>query len=90
MCSATLYWAHIGGVIYAGSNEQLARLTGPGNVENFTMNWHCRDVLLGQQKDITIVGPVEDMARVVVEESDVYWRGTRESAKGDGVGVVGH
>jgi tRNA(Arg) A34 adenosine deaminase TadA len=77
MCSSTIYWAHIGRVVYAASNEQLAQLTGPGNKENFTMNWHTRDILLGQQKDVEIIGPVEGMDKTVVEESDVYWKTTR-------------
>ncbi|PQE04951.1 cytosine deaminase protein [Rutstroemia sp. NJR-2017a BBW] len=74
---STAYWAHIGRIIYAATNEQLAGLTGPGNKENFTLNWHTRDVLVGQQKDIEIIGPVEGMDKVVVEESDVYWSKTR-------------
>lgn len=74
---ATIYWAHIGRVIYAASNEQLAGLTGPGNKENFTMKWHTRDVLEGQQKDIEIIGPVKGMDEIVVRESDVYWSKTR-------------
>ncbi|TVY28395.1 putative cytosine deaminase [Lachnellula hyalina] len=77
MCSATIYWAHIGRVIYAASNEQLAALTGPGNKENFTMKWHTRDILLEQQKDVQVIGPVEGMDKVVVEESDGYWKTTR-------------
>ncbi|KAG4436304.1 hypothetical protein IFR05_008198 [Cadophora sp. M221] len=77
MCSATIYWAHIGRVIYAATNEQLATLTGPGNKENFTMKWHTRDILLDQQKDVEIIGPVEGMDKVVVEESDLYWSKTR-------------
>ncbi|KAH8586694.1 cytidine deaminase-like protein [Bisporella sp. PMI_857] len=78
MCSSTIYWAHIGRVIYAASNEQLAQLTGPGNKENFTMKWHTRDILEGQQKDIEIIGPVEGMDQVVMRESDVYWSTTRQ------------
>ena len=74
---ATIYWAHIGRVIYAASNEQLAALTGPGNKENFTMKWHTRDILLDQQKDLQVIGPVEGMDKVVVEESDGYWKATR-------------
>lgn len=77
MCTSTIYWAHIGGIVYAASNENLAALTGFGNRENFTMNWACRDVLKGQQKDVEVIGPVEEMERVVIEESDVYWRTTR-------------
>jgi tRNA(Arg) A34 adenosine deaminase TadA len=79
MCTATIYWAHIGGVVFGASNEALAALTGPGNRENFTMKWHCREVLEGSQKDIMIVGPVEGVEDVVVKESDVYWSKTRQS-----------
>jgi hypothetical protein len=43
------------------------------------MKWHTRDILLGQQKDVEIIGPVEGMDKVVVEESDVYWSKTRQS-----------
>ncbi|PMD25502.1 cytidine deaminase-like protein [Hyaloscypha hepaticicola] len=78
MCSSTIYWAHIGRVVYAATNEQLAQLTGPGNKENFTMKWHTRDILLGQQKDVEIIGPVEGMDKIVVEESDLYWGKTRQ------------
>ncbi len=52
MCTSTIYWAHIGRIVYAGGNDQLYELTGPANKENFTMDWHCRDVLKGcSQKD---------------------------------------
>jgi hypothetical protein len=56
----------------------LATLTGPGNKENFTMKWHTRDILLDQQKDVEIIGPVEGMDKIVVEESDLYWSKTRQ------------
>jgi tRNA(Arg) A34 adenosine deaminase TadA len=87
MCSATVYWAHIGRVVYAASNEQLAGLTGPGNKENFTMKWHTRDILLGQQKDVEIIGPVKEggMDEIVVRESDIYWRTTRGDGTVEGV-----
>jgi tRNA(Arg) A34 adenosine deaminase TadA len=78
LSQATIYWAHIGRVIYAATNEQLATLTGPGNKENFTMKWHTRDILLDQQKDVEIIGPVEGMDKIVVEESDLYWSKTRQ------------
>lgn len=82
MCSATIYWAHIGRIVYAGTNDQLAELTGPGNKENFTMKWHTRDILEGSQKDIEVIGPVEGMDKLVMAESDVYWKTTRSPAQG--------
>ncbi|KAI0896553.1 cytidine deaminase-like protein [Annulohypoxylon nitens] len=78
MCTATIYWAHIGRIVFAGSNDQLYELTGPGNKENFTMDWHTKDFLKGcPQKDIEVIGPLEDVGKVVVEESDKYWSKTR-------------
>jgi hypothetical protein len=60
---------------------RLATLTGPGNKENFTMHLTARKVLEGSQKDVEIIGPVTDgetgFDRVVMKESDVYWRTTR-------------
>ncbi|KAI2620309.1 cytidine deaminase-like protein [Hypomontagnella submonticulosa] len=67
-------WAHIGRIVFAGSNDQLYELTGPANKENFTMSWNTRDFLKGcPQKAIEVVGPLEDEGKVVVEESDKYW-----------------
>ncbi|MCJ1225153.1 hypothetical protein MMC12_001802 [Toensbergia leucococca] len=79
MCSATVYWAHIGRIVYAATNDQLATLTGEGNNENFTMRWHCRDILSDGQKDIQIFGPIDGMDKMVMEESDVYWSKTRKA-----------
>ncbi|KAI1344901.1 cytidine deaminase-like protein [Xylariaceae sp. FL0016] len=78
MCTATIYWAHIGRIVFAGSNDQLYELTGPGNIENFTMDWHTRDILKGcPQKDVEVIGPLEEEGKVVMEESDKYWSKTR-------------
>lgn len=86
MCTGTMYWAHIGRLVYAASEEELARLTGKGNPENFTMTGGCRSVmsLVGGQKDIEIVGPLETTwERTVVQASDIsYWREVR-----DGLGI---
>lgn len=78
MCTATCYWANIGRIVYAASEERLAELTGQGNEKNMTMALPCRKVLEGSQKDVEIIGPVEEMQERVVEESDVYWRPLRE------------
>ncbi|KAK5737024.1 hypothetical protein LTR17_006985 [Elasticomyces elasticus] len=86
MCVATCYWANIGRVIYAASEEQLVELTGTGNEKNMTMAMPCRKVLEGSQKNIEIIGPLEGLARRVIEESDEYWMPLRAaksaSAKG--------
>lgn len=79
MCVSTCYWAHIGRIVYAASEDRLRVITGEGNEENFTMSMPCRDVLKGSQKDIQIIGPVPEWEDVVVRESDEgYWRKARE------------
>jgi hypothetical protein len=97
MCTSTIFWSHIGRIVYAASNEQLLSLTGPGNKENFTMTWNCRDILKGQQKDIEVIGPVRGLDGLVMGESDAYWRNTRPSVgqmqgnnqMGNGMQVMG-
>lgn len=79
MCASTCYWANIGRIVYAAAETQLAALTGQGNEENMTMAMPCRQVLQGSQKDVEIIGPVEGLDAVVVEESDVYWKPLREA-----------
>ncbi|KAI9743980.1 MAG: hypothetical protein M1818_002714 [Claussenomyces sp. TS43310] len=81
MCSSTIYWAHIGRIVFAASNEQLAVLTGPGNKDNFTMKWSCKEILAGQQKDVEVIGPLEEdgLDQMVVRESDEYWSAHRDA-----------
>ena len=85
MCTATLYWAHIGRLVYAASNEDLYELTDAGNEENFTMSWNCREVLAGcEQKDVEVIGPLEEERRTVITESDEYWSKTEGRTATDG------
>lgn len=73
MCTGTIYWAGIGRVVFAASEGDLARLTGRGNPENFTLGLGCREVLGRGQKDVLVVGPVEGIREVVVEASERFW-----------------
>lgn len=81
MCTSTCYWANIGRIVYAASETALADLTGQDNEENMTMSMPCRKVIEGSQKDIEIIGPLDDLEQVVVRESDKYWRPIREAHK---------
>ncbi|KAI6894939.1 hypothetical protein D0869_02917 [Hortaea werneckii] len=78
MCAATCYWANIGRIVYAASEERLAQLTGMGNEKNMTIAMPCRKVLEGSQKDLDIIGPITELEDQVVEASDVYWRSFRK------------
>lgn len=83
MCTSTLYWANIGRLVYAASEEQLGELTGKENEGNFTMSWPCREVLKGGQKDVEVWGPLEGLDEVVIEESNIYWTEARKSKNKD-------
>jgi tRNA(Arg) A34 adenosine deaminase TadA len=77
MCTATLYWANIGRVVFAASEKELGKLTGEGNEENFTMSLPAKDVIAKGQKMIEVVGPVPDWEKRVMEESEKWWKGHR-------------
>lgn len=83
MCAGTIYWAHIGRVVYAASEARLGELVGVGNPENFTMSLACRDVFARGQKDVEVVGPVGEWEdKVCVDAWDGYWRAARGMAEG--------
>ncbi|MCJ1381164.1 hypothetical protein MMC17_004273 [Xylographa soralifera] len=81
MCTGTIYWANIGRVIYAASEEKLKAITGIGNAENFTMAIGCREVFARGQKDVYVEGPFSDLEDRVVMESDKYWKPVREKVE---------
>ena len=74
MCTGTLYWANIGRLVYAASEEKLRDLTGGNNDENMTMALPCRDVLKAGQKDVEVIGPVPGWEEQVVAESGKWWK----------------
>jgi tRNA(Arg) A34 adenosine deaminase TadA len=87
MCTGTIYWANIGGIVYGASEEKLGELTGKGNEENFTMSMPCRAVVGKGQKPIDVVGPFgslsnprelmdecQIMERDIVSDCEEWWR----------------
>lgn len=74
MCTGTIYWANIGRVIYAASEEDLNKLTGAGNGENMTMSLPCREVLKRGQKVVDVLGPVKLWEERVIKESGKWWK----------------
>jgi tRNA(Arg) A34 adenosine deaminase TadA len=62
MCSGAIYWAGIGRVVYALSEEGLLALTG-SHPENPTLNLPCRVVFAAGQGTVEVSGPqLEDEA----------------------------
>ena len=74
MCSGALYWANVGRLVYGLTEQRLLEMTGD-NPENPTFDLPCREVLSRGQKDIVVVGPVQDPAlqRRIAEDHAGFW-----------------
>jgi len=65
MCSGAIYWAGVGKVVFALSEQGLLGLTG-SNKENPTLDLPCREVFARGQKEIEVIGPMmEEFAKTV-------------------------
>lgn len=75
MCAGTLYWAHIGRLVYLASEKALGGLTGEGNSENLTLDLPCRRVFEAGQTGVEVIGPLVEggWERRVVEDAERYW-----------------
>ena len=59
MCSGALYWTNVGRLVYGISGRQLQEFSR-NNTKHPTLDLPCRQVLDRGQKDIVVVGPVDD------------------------------
>jgi len=67
MCAGAIYWAGIGRVVYACSEEQLLALTAH-NPDADSLMLSCREVFAHGRRTVAVRGPLlEDEARVVHE-----------------------
>lgn len=72
MCAGAIYWSNIGRVVYAMSEAQLLEMTGNHEV-NPTMSITAEQVLGGGQKDIILIGPVEDAIPEALKAHEGFW-----------------
>lgn len=62
MCAGAIYWVGIGRVVYALSEQGLAKYTGP-HQENPTLDISCREIFARGHRNIIVAGPaIEDEA----------------------------
>ncbi|KAJ5217272.1 hypothetical protein N7468_010280 [Penicillium chermesinum] len=75
MCAGTIYWAHIGRLVYLASEKTLQQVIGAGNQENLTLDLPCRDVFRAGQTGVQVIGPLaeEGWEEKVVRDSERYW-----------------
>jgi len=65
MCAGAIYWAGIGRVVYALSEQRLRGVTG-NHPENPTLDLPCREVFRSGQRLTEVVGPMlEDEAEAL-------------------------
>jgi len=72
MCAGTIYWAHIGRVVYGSSERTLLQHTG-AHPENPTLDLPCRDVFARGQKPITVIGPVPAVEDEIAALHRGFW-----------------
>jgi tRNA(Arg) A34 adenosine deaminase TadA len=73
MCAGTVYWAHIGRVVYGMSEHSLLLLTGAHH-ENPTMDLPCREVFARGQKRIEVIGPVPEVEAEIAALHIAFWK----------------
>lgn len=72
MCSGAIYWANIGKVVYGMTERDILSLTG-SHEQNPTFDLPCREVFAAGQKDITVIGPVEEVIEEALKVHERYW-----------------
>lgn len=72
MCAGTVYWAHIGRVLFGASEEALLALTG-NHPENPTLSLPCRTVFAAGQKAVDVIGPVPDLEAELLDTHRGFW-----------------
>jgi tRNA(Arg) A34 adenosine deaminase TadA len=72
MCTGTVYWAHIGRIVYGASEETLLALTG-SHAANPTLALPCREVLARGQKPVRVWGPFAELEGELVAMHRDFW-----------------
>ncbi|MGM0471537.1 MAG: nucleoside deaminase [Bacillota bacterium] len=72
MCAGAIYWSNVGRVVYGISEKKLLELTGDHEV-NPTFDLPCREVFASGQKDITVIGPFEELEAEIIKPHQGYW-----------------
>jgi len=72
MCAGTIYWAHIGSVVYGLSERALLEHTG-AHPDNPTLDLPCRDVFARGHKPVQVIGPVAEVADEIAALHRGFW-----------------
>lgn len=72
MCSGTIYWAGIGRVVYALSENRLKDIIGP-HPDNLTLDLPCRTVFASGQRPVEVIGPLMEDDPAAISIHDGVW-----------------
>jgi tRNA(Arg) A34 adenosine deaminase TadA len=72
MCTGAIYWANVGRIVYGIAETKLLEMTGD-NPKNPTMSLPCRTVIAAGQKEIEVVGPVDEVKEDVLKVHEGFW-----------------
>jgi tRNA(Arg) A34 adenosine deaminase TadA len=72
MCAGAIYWAGIGRVVYAISEQRLKRIIGP-HPDNLTLDLPCRTVFAAGQREVAVIGPLAEDDADFVGVHDGAW-----------------
>ena len=72
MCAGTIYWANIGRVVFAMTEEKLLACTG-NHQENPTLSIPASYVFSHGQKDIELIGPIEELESEIMQVQTEFW-----------------
>ena len=73
MCSAAIYWANIGRLVYGFEETTLLAMTGD-NSQNPTMSLPSRTVLESGQKEIEVYGPFPEIEEELIHPHRDFWQ----------------
>ncbi|RLL37638.1 nucleoside deaminase [Acinetobacter cumulans] len=72
MCAGTIYWANIGRVVFAMTEEKLLACTG-NHQENPTLSIPASYVFSHGHKDIELIGPMEELEPEIMQVQTEFW-----------------
>jgi len=73
MCTGTIYWAHIGRIVYGASEQDLLALTGNAP-DNPTLDLPCRELLARGQKAVEVLGPFAELRAELQAPHQGFWQ----------------
>ncbi len=76
MCAGTIYWAHIGRVVYGLSERALLEHTG-AHPQNPTLDLPCREVFARGHKAVQVIGPVREVEDEIAALHRSFWKQQR-------------